>query len=103
MITGDNPLTACEVSRQLKMTERPILILTEDEKTKQPSWISVDETKTFPFEPLLQSEISQGYDLCITGSTLPHVLNAPNKRSVSEIMNHARIFARASPEQKVRN
>ena len=33
MITGDNPLTACHVARELRLTRREIVVLTPPEKT----------------------------------------------------------------------
>lgn len=69
MITGDNPLTACHVSRELHFTKKPVtLILTATDG--EWIWESVDRKIIFPLEMKNISrnkEIWREYALCVTG------------------------------------
>lgn len=69
MITGDNPLTACHVSRELHFTKKPdTLVLTKD--NKEWLWESIDKTIQFPLSVKnveSRKEIWKDYALCITG------------------------------------
>lgn len=69
MITGDNPLTACHVSRELHFTKKPsTLILTEN--NGKWLWESIDKTTQFPLSVeniALRREIWKDYALCVTG------------------------------------
>lgn len=71
MITGDNPLTACHVAKELLFTQKKggILILTcLDENTKEWAWRSIDETQVFPLEKYTNCDkLTETYDLCVTG------------------------------------
>ena len=97
MITGDNPLTACHVARELRfMRSKATMILTNLEgysvarrsrSTSLPlphhgwAWLSVDETKQIPLkiEGKLDSwnqawgELTQKHDLCLTGDGLAYL------------------------------
>ena len=49
MITGDNPLTACHVARELRLTRREIVVLTPPEKTNDHGmYIDLDITTDHP-------------------------------------------------------
>lgn len=69
MITGDNPLTACHVSRELHFTKKPsTLILTENDDGWD--WENIDKTTLFPLnasniEP--RKAIWLDHALCVTG------------------------------------
>lgn len=70
MITGDNPLTACHVSRELHIIKKDVtLILTKFDETW--GWQSVDETEkvTLGLENVSgkEKEIWTKYALCVTG------------------------------------
>lgn len=69
MITGDNPLTACHVSRELHFTKKPItLILSED--NGEWMWKSIDKTVQFPLNTKnvkSRKEIWEDHALCVTG------------------------------------
>lgn len=94
MITGDNPLTACQVATELKMAKKPLLILKAKADSSAVVWESVDESKTFPLESPVPESILAAWDLCITGETLPRVLG------LKTVVEKAVVFARTSPEQK---
>lgn len=69
MITGDNPLTACHVSRELHFTKKShTLILTENDG--EWLWESIDKTIQLPLsEENVESykEIWKNHALCVTG------------------------------------
>lgn len=72
MITGDNPLTACHVAKELLFTQKKggTLILTRQfEKENSWAWQSIDETKILPLEENLHNcdKLTETYDLCVTG------------------------------------
>ena len=66
MLTGDNPLTACHVAKELKIARRKVLVLTKDEGTGGWAWQNVrgDITVALETKP---SELGEKYDLCLTG------------------------------------
>lgn len=113
MITGDNPLTACQVSVDLNITNKPILVLTEVEDKKgldyyvndviknidTVEWISVDEAKKYPLTISKFNEIKDSYDFCITGSTLQ---NFVSDSALKKLLVEVKVFARVNPDQKVR-
>lgn len=78
MITGDNPLTACHVSRELHFTKKSMtLILTKlDEEWH---WESVNGTIQIPLVPLKNDfktkNIWEQYALCITGEVCNFLAN----------------------------
>ncbi len=65
MLTGDNPLTACHIAKELKITQRKLLVLT---RTGDDEWVwqSVGGATTVPFETR-PPELGERYDLCVTG------------------------------------
>ena len=71
MITGDNPLTACHVARELKFTQKPkTLVLTPSEQTDLTkwAWLSIDQTVKEPLETQNHPrDLASKYDLCLTG------------------------------------
>ena len=106
MITGDNPLTACHVSRQLRLCRTPVtLILTKTGDQGEWSWQSVDQTLTLPLtSPDSVSSADwrhfiTSHDLCLTGEGLAHLLNN-HQQIVKRLLPHVRVFARVNPKQK---
>lgn len=69
MITGDNPLTACHVSRELHFTKKPsTLILTETDG--EWLWESIDKMTQLPLNVKnveSRKEIWKDHALCVTG------------------------------------
>ncbi|XP_070527525.1 endoplasmic reticulum transmembrane helix translocase isoform X2 [Cardiocondyla obscurior] len=101
MITGDNPLTACHVSRELHFTKKPgTLILTEDDD--EWIWESIDKTTQVPLSLKnveSRKEIWKDYALCITGEGLTY-LKEHQQELLRRLLPHIVIFARCAPKQK---
>merc|ERR1719471_2383536 len=104
MITGDNPLTACHVARQLRFCRHPhTLILTEKEDMWL--WQSVDQTVSLPLkspEELGKAEwrkFLSSHDLCLTGEGLAMLLSTC-LGVARRLLPHVRVFARVNPKQK---
>lgn len=64
MITGDNPLTACHVAKQLKMVKREQILILNPESL---AWESIDSTIQKPFISTDDKTLVEQYDLCVTG------------------------------------
>ncbi|KAG6798097.1 manganese-transporting ATPase 13A1 [Apis mellifera caucasica] len=101
MITGDNPLTACHVSRELHFTKKSItLILTSN--NGEWIWESVDRKINLPLEIKNVSrnkEIWREYALCVTGEGLTY-LKDNERELLRKLLPHIVIFARCEPKQK---
>ncbi|XP_044750487.1 endoplasmic reticulum transmembrane helix translocase [Coccinella septempunctata] len=95
MITGDNPLTACHVSKELKFTSKPILNLVKNDDWE---WESIDQDVKFPSEYDYKT-LTKNYDLCITGDGLSY-LNTNFPAFLKLILPHVTVFARFAPKQK---
>ncbi|GBL77976.1 Manganese-transporting ATPase 13A1 [Araneus ventricosus] len=103
MITGDAPLTACHVARELNFTSHSkTLIFTPPPASKQDfewSWVSIDESVTIPEIPDKPSTLFSKYDLCLTGEGMTYLAGKDNK-FLKTILQHVKIFARVAPKQK---
>ena len=124
MITGDNPLTACHVAKELKFSkDNPIVILTKMEKSENLSlngpdgmdaddnlwqWQTVDGLKCFPanineankreFENYFLQLVRE-YAICITGEGFTYLQkNMPKLHE--RIIPHVKVYARFAPKQK---
>lgn len=102
MITGDNPLTAVHVARQVEIVDREVLILdapeNDDSGTKL-LWRSIDEKISIPVDPSedLDPNILQNKDICITGYALAKYKHQP---ALPVLLRHTWVYARVSPVQK---
>ena len=67
MITGDNPLTACHVAKELKFTQKPTTLLLKKNVTGEWVWESINQIIQLPIDPKNYKEFVANYDLCITG------------------------------------
>ncbi|KAG0356925.1 hypothetical protein BG005_004114 [Podila minutissima] len=102
MITGDNPLTACHVARQVDIVNRDVLIMDVREDGRGEDdliWKSIDETKIIDLDPTkpFDSTIFRDYDICVTGPAMAQYENKPN---FAELIRHTWVYARVSPGQK---
>jgi cation-transporting ATPase 13A1 len=114
MITGDNPLTAVHVARDVEIVDRDVLILdlkegaTRDDgsfshvcyrsrpdlvfRTPDES-IVIDVDPSTPFDKKLFAD----YDICITGAALKQY---EDRKSWLDLVQHTWVYARVSPAQK---
>ena len=102
MITGDNPLTAVHVARQVEIVDRQVLILDapeQDTSGERLVWRSVDDKISIPVNPNepLDSNIIRDNDLCVTGYALSKYKQTA---AFSQILRYAWVYARVSPKQK---
>jgi manganese-transporting P-type ATPase len=113
MITGDNPLTAVHVAREVEIVDRDVLILDVPENpAKGPPldatanadlrWQSVDEKLNIsysagtPIDPALFAQ----YDICLTGPALSKFDPEKDKEIIFNLLSHTWVYARVSPSQK---
>ncbi|KAH9131452.1 hypothetical protein LEN26_007694 [Aphanomyces euteiches] len=98
MITGDNPLTACDVARQIKMTRHKKNLILQPSVSGSLQWIDSEDESTKPraFDLETLPSLAASFDLCVTGAALS--LLSP--RELSAVSCHGRVFARTSPAQK---
>jgi cation-transporting ATPase 13A1 len=107
MITGDNPLTAIHVAREVEIMDRDALILDVPEHstaaTTTPAdaleWRSIDETYRHPVDPIMPIDMSviDGKDVCVTGHALARF---KGQVGWNTLLRHTWVYARVSPKQK---
>ncbi|CAF0998941.1 unnamed protein product [Didymodactylos carnosus] len=101
MITGDNPLTACHVAKELRFTRKPLLVLTSPTNIDEEwMWKSVNEDITLSMLPNNTKEFIRTYDLCVTGEGLSHLTSSVKPTFLNSIISSVKVFARVSPKQK---
>ncbi|WVO18333.1 hypothetical protein L204_106048 [Cryptococcus depauperatus] len=101
MITGDNPLTAVHVARDVEIVDREVMILDLKEGTvaNELVWRNVDETTIISVDPSapLDKALLRDHDICVTGAALKQFEAFP---SVTDLIQHTYVYARVSPSQK---
>ncbi|KAF9004646.1 endoplasmic reticulum Ca-transporting P-type ATPase [Cyathus striatus] len=102
MITGDNPLTAVHVARDVEIVDRDALILDLKENPAHDAdlvWRTVDESKVIPVNPSepIDKTIFDEYDICITGAAMKQFESRP---SWNDLVQNTWVYARVSPLQK---
>ncbi|XP_054002108.1 endoplasmic reticulum transmembrane helix translocase [Hylaeus anthracinus] len=101
MITGDNPLTACHVSRELHFTKKPVTLILAAYDGEW-MWESVDRKINLPMgikNVDRGNEIWREYALCLTGEGLTY-LKDNDRELLRKLLPHIVIFARCEPKQK---
>lgn len=92
MITGDNPLTACQVAKDLKLIAKPVLLF-----TCEGTWTNIEENQVFEAQSNGQFlNLSKNYDFCITGDGLSKFLSMYS----AKLLRYVGVYARVSPQQK---
>uniref|UniRef100_A0A663N5F0 Endoplasmic reticulum transmembrane helix translocase n=1 Tax=Athene cunicularia TaxID=194338 RepID=A0A663N5F0_ATHCN len=100
MITGDSPLTACHVARELHFLQREHTLILQPPVSKGDwQWQSIAGAVVLPDSPASLRELTQRYDLCVTGEGLSH-LQAANRQQLLKLIPHIQVFARVVPKQK---
>ncbi|KAI0193888.1 hypothetical protein F4808DRAFT_441738 [Astrocystis sublimbata] len=103
MITGDNPLTAVHVAREVEIVDRDVLILDAPEKNDGDStlvWRSVDDKINIEVDASkpIDPKIIASNDICVTGYALSQFKD--NKSAWQSLLRYAWVYARVSPKQK---
>lgn len=105
MITGDSPLTACHVARELRFTNKKLLILTppQNELSGTWSWVSIDGDRIYPLDDGKSdkniSMLLAANDLCITGEGLLY-LQQSHHSYMLKVLPQVTVCARFAPKQK---
>lgn len=102
MITGDNPLTAVHVAREVEIVDRDCLILDapeNDESGTKVVWKSVDEKISIPVDTTadIDPKIIANNDLCVTGYALSKF---SGQKGLPALLRYTWVYARVSPKQK---
>lgn len=102
MITGDNPLTAVHVAREVEIVDRDVVILDSPEQNASGDelvWRSIDETLNVPVDPdrPIDKKILEENDICLTGYALAKL---KNRDVLMSLLRHTWVYARVSPKQK---
>lgn len=102
MITGDNPLTAVHVAREVEIVDRDVLILDTPEHSHNGDelvWRSVDDKVSISVDPTkpIDPEIIKTKDICVTGYALAKFKGQSGWNS---LLRHTWVYARVSPKQK---
>ncbi|KAI4466177.1 cation-transporting atpase-related [Holotrichia oblita] len=97
MITGDNPLTACHVAKELNFSQKKMTLILTETKGKW-EWESVDQNERFKHSQEILNLTSK-YNLCITGDGLNYLQDFDQKLFL-KLLPHISIFARFAPKQK---
>ncbi|XP_017059292.1 endoplasmic reticulum transmembrane helix translocase [Drosophila ficusphila] len=105
MITGDSPLTACHVAKELRFTRKKLVILTppDQEEGDKWSWVSIggDQTYELDFKDANKriSLLLATHDLCITGEGLQY-LQQNQQHYMRQLLPQVTVCARFAPKQK---
>ncbi|KAI0794848.1 endoplasmic reticulum Ca-transporting P-type ATPase [Abortiporus biennis] len=102
MITGDNPLTAVHVAREVEIVDRDVLILDvrdDSAKTRGLIWHTVEDNIIIKVDPeeALDITLFDKYDICVTGAALKFFEKHP---SWHDLIQNTWVYARVSPSQK---
>ncbi|XP_041369048.1 endoplasmic reticulum transmembrane helix translocase-like [Gigantopelta aegis] len=101
MITGDNPLTACHVAKELRITKRETVILQPPNESESSwHWKSIDDSVVLPaFSLDMRKDLINVYDLCLTGEALLY-LQSDHPKLLKILLPNTKVFARVAPKQK---
>ncbi len=103
MITGDNPLTAAHVAREVEIVDREVLILDHREGAESEAdltWRTPDESVVISVNPADPIDVSlfDKYDICMTGAALRQYADRAEAWKI--LVQNTWVYARVSPAQK---
>eukprot|EP00928_Gymnodinium_smaydae_P022642 TRINITY_DN18954_c0_g1_i3.p1 TRINITY_DN18954_c0_g1~~TRINITY_DN18954_c0_g1_i3.p1 ORF type:complete len:1034 (+),score=247.42 TRINITY_DN18954_c0_g1_i3:655-3756(+) len=105
MITGDHPLTACQVAFDVDMADKPFLTLGVGEENGSADGLvwkrrgterGAGEEVVEPYKASSVAELAQKYSLCVPGVAMTSL----NEAQLCEIVRSVTVFARVTPQQK---
>ncbi|KAJ1060764.1 hypothetical protein K5549_019347, partial [Capra hircus] len=101
MITGDNPLTACHVARELHFIEKAQTLILQPPTGKGGpcEWRSIDGSVSQPLAQGSPKTLAREHALCLTGDGLAH-LQAEDPQLLLRLIPYVQVFARVAPKQK---
>uniref|UniRef100_A0A8B9WA18 Endoplasmic reticulum transmembrane helix translocase n=1 Tax=Bos mutus grunniens TaxID=30521 RepID=A0A8B9WA18_BOSMU len=102
MITGDNPLTACHVARELHFIEKAQTLILQPPTGKGEApclWRSIDGSISEPLAQGSPKALAREHALCLTGDGLAH-LQAEDPQLLLRLIPYVQVFARVAPKQK---
>ncbi|KAL8408230.1 hypothetical protein RB594_006865 [Gaeumannomyces avenae] len=102
MITGDNPLTAVHVAREVEIVDRDVLILDAPEHNEGGNglvWHSANDKIHIDADPTkpIDTKILKDNDICVTGYALAKF---KDQAGFKQLLRHTWVYARVSPKQK---
>lgn len=105
MITGDNPLTAVHVAKEVGIVKKSVVILDSSEEyaniNDELAWRDVQEINVRSFkDETLDATFFKQYDVCITGFALNKLIEMNDDDVVKKVIRHTWVYARTSPLQK---
>lgn len=98
MITGDNPLTACHVAKELRFTRKVVVVLQQQQQQGEWLWQSINEDVQLKLKMPVKELLTE-YDLAVTGDGLVY-LNEHEHDYFMQIVPHITVYARFAPKQK---
>ncbi|KPM08757.1 cation-transporting ATPase 13A1-like protein [Sarcoptes scabiei] len=102
MITGDAPLTACHVAKELHFISKKkqcLILVNKNDRFERPTWTSIDNTIHLEMIPEDEKKFFNKYEFCLSGDSLNALLDSHPKFFV-KILPKVKVFARVAPKQK---
>ena len=104
MATGDNALTACDVSRQVSIIGSGATLMLSKVGEGQVAWVELEEEKRQIFEIADVHGLAETHELVVSGDALLCLEEDSDvkafHRVLRQLVPHVKVFARVAPQQK---